>query len=135
MRDASGKQAERSEFFCLYQLIFHAGALRYVFHENQAAEAFAVFAEQRSDGNVDDELAAFLIAQVKFVEAGDVLVFGAKLNFGDEIRRKQIRKFFADGSRARNARANFPAANSRIPPCHRARQRERLRGAIPQYFR
>ena len=88
MSDARGQQTERGEFLVLQHLLFELHALGNVVQEDQATQARAGLAHQRSDGSVDDEGAAGALLQFQFVNSGNALVGCAGGQLCDQVRRE-----------------------------------------------
>src|ERR1700675_4426846 len=102
MRHAGSQQAEGSELFGLHHLLFEAHALGDVVEENQAAQTRAVFANQRGDRRIDDQMTAAAGIQPELVDAGDMVSRGARRNFGNQIRGKHFAEFPAKRVAPRN---------------------------------
>src|SRR5580658_10091438 len=102
VRDAGGEQAQRSEFLGLDHLIFQAHALGDVVEKYQAAQARAIFADQRRDGRVDHQVTAGARIQAELVDARYMIAGGARSDFGHQILRQHFRQAALQRFGARN---------------------------------
>ena len=130
VRDAGGQQAQRSELLGLHHLFFQAHPLRDVVHQDQPPDPVAGFSDQRRDRNVDHQVAAGAISHVKFVEAGDALVAGARRNFRHQVGRKHVFQLAAHGFMARHADQPLEL---RVPGFHRAVEIDRQHAHIERF--
>src|SRR5271170_5947293 len=87
VRDAGRQETERGELLGLRHLLFHTFALGYVIKEQETADAFGGFADQRRDRNVHRERLA-LMMQPLFIDAGDLLGGAERGNFIRKLCRE-----------------------------------------------
>src|SRR5579859_1303189 len=85
---AGGKQAEGGQLLGLRHLLFHALALGDIVKEEEPADAFASFADQRGDGDVEREELA-LVMEALLIDAGDLLFIAAGSDFDSELFGQQ----------------------------------------------
>ena len=99
---AGGEQAEGSELLGLHHLLFEAHALGDVVEQDEPAEARSGLAQERRNRDVDDQMMAAAAGEMEFVDAGNVLVGGARGDFRDEVRGEQLGESAAESLASRD---------------------------------
>src|SRR6202158_1024047 len=96
VRHTGSEQAEGRELLRLGHLLFHALALRDVVEEQEAADALAGLADQRSNGNVESKEFA-LVMEPLLIDAGDLLFIAPRGDFRGKLFRQERAQLAAHG--------------------------------------
>src|SRR2546430_15663014 len=92
MGHAGGEQPERGELFRLGHLLFHALALRHVVEKQEASDTLVRLADQRRNGNVQDQKFSLMMEPL-FIDAGDVLLIATRGDFlGQRSEERRVGK-------------------------------------------
>src|SRR5258705_8175172 len=97
MSDAGGQQAKRSELFGLNHLFLKPNSLGNVVYQDQPAYPVSGFSNQWSDRDVDYQVSSGTVPHAEFIQAGDVVMARASVDFRHKVSRQDIFQLAADG--------------------------------------